>query len=268
MASEDNLNLPEGVNKAKLDQFIAFMQNEMDNPPKASELFIVPDKPMTPEWTSFFAKILKHFEAQCRDRPKLLKLQRRKRLTEEFRLSELEMIASATQMKFDGNEQFKLGKITKAYAYYMASLETFPMPDVMLNAAACTLDPSIANYSLAETYCTEALNLDLLVNPIKAYFRRSQARRHQQKFEEAAGDIKLALAIDPEDPKLRAEADLIEKQRTSPDVRHDADKEKPLSLSSFSDALGFRELVGHEEAYTRIPQSDAADFTKMQPPTF
>ncbi|KIK62938.1 hypothetical protein GYMLUDRAFT_41217 [Collybiopsis luxurians FD-317 M1] len=272
MAEENNTDLPKGFDQAKLDQFVAFMQNEIDNPPKASELFIAPDKPMSQEWSNFFAKILKHIEYQCRDRSRLLKLQKRKRLMENYKLTELEMIASATKMKFEGNEQFKQDEIPKAFSWYLASLETFPMPDVMLNAAACALKPSVADYSLAETYCTEALDLGLLSNPIKAYFRRCQARRLQGKFEEANEDIKLALAIDPRDSKICAEAKLLEQLSTQAEREAylaDVEKAKPgLSWTSFSGAMGLNEIVGHEESYVRIPQSENADLSKMQPPTF
>ncbi len=87
-------------NKAKMDAFLAFMKNEIENPPKASELFIIPsDKPLPPAWSTFFDKIMKHMESQCQDRHQMQRLEKRKWLMEDGKLSEFEMMMSASNMK-------------------------------------------------------------------------------------------------------------------------------------------------------------------------
>jgi hypothetical protein len=149
-----------------LDEFMQFMKNEIANPPKVVELFKIPEG-LSPAWQEFFDKVAAYYERQCAaNRNALISLEKRSWIMEDEKLSEFEMLMSATDMKekaskfvellrtfgltpncvvivnLKGNEEFKKGddiNIARAEMLYSSSISTFPTPDAMNNMAAVSL---------------------------------------------------------------------------------------------------------------------------------
>lgn len=151
------------ANPQALEEFVQFMKNEIANPPKVVELFKIPEG-LSPAWQEFFDKVLAYYERRCAaNRHALISLEKRSWVMEDEKLSEFEMLMSATDMKekasefgwnfwersgwqpivwglyLKGNEEFKKGDIARAEMLYSSSISTFPTPDAMNNMAACSL---------------------------------------------------------------------------------------------------------------------------------
>jgi hypothetical protein len=107
-----------------------------------------------------------------------------------------------------GNAEWKKGETARAEMLYFSSLSTFPTPDALNNIAACTLKLNqqvfhctkcygpasltgrlhTPRFAFAESFATDALDLDLFRDPLgsaKAHFRRAEARIHLAKFDAA-----------------------------------------------------------------------------------
>jgi hypothetical protein len=109
-----------------------------------------------------------------------------------------------------GNAEWKKGETARAEMLYFPSLSTFPTPDALNNIAACALklhqqvsvshcikwyEPAsltrrrhTPRFAFAESFATDALDLDLFRDPLgsaKAHFRRAEARIHLARFDAA-----------------------------------------------------------------------------------
>lgn len=251
-----------------LSRFMDFMRNEVENPPKTTDLFKVPaDLPKG--WQIFFDKVAAHYARQCEDRHALIYLEKRSWILEDEKLTEFEMFMSAIGMKEEGNAAFREGDVARALLFYMSANSTFPTPDVMNNVAACALREN--RFQMAEDFASKALDMDLFTNvknKAKAYFRRAQARMHLGNFEEALQDINIAADLHPDVSisSTRGEIETLIETVKSPSQRKtylDGQKSPPGMLSFTEGMQGIQDL-GMQ--YVRVP--DFVDFKQVQPPSF
>lgn len=92
------------ANPQALEEFVQFMKNEIANPPKVVELFKIPEG-LSPAWQEFFDKVLAYYERRCAaNRHALISLEKRSWVMEDEKLSEFEMLMSATDMKEKASE--------------------------------------------------------------------------------------------------------------------------------------------------------------------
>ncbi|XP_052191820.1 uncharacterized protein LOC127801047 isoform X2 [Diospyros lotus] len=98
-----------------------------------------------------------------------------------------------------GNEYFKQKKFQEAIECYSRSIALSPTAVAYANRAMAYL--KIKRFQEAEDDCTEALNLD--DRYIKAYSRRSTARKELGKLEESIEDAEFALRLEPHNQEIK-----------------------------------------------------------------
>mmetsp|Transcript_87816 Transcript_87816/g.175684 ORF Transcript_87816/g.175684 Transcript_87816/m.175684 type:complete len:401 (-) Transcript_87816:9-1211(-) len=136
-----------------------------------------------------------------------------------------EKVARMQKFLHRGNDFFEEGQYDRAYLQYRSLLTyyeyTFPEDDegwklidglrftCNLNAAAASLKLPGMHQEVLQN-CYEALQKE--PGNIKALYRRAQALRALDRFDEARGDLQQALAVRPHDAQLREEASLLRDQ--------------------------------------------------------
>ncbi|KAJ8526483.1 hypothetical protein K7X08_028960 [Anisodus acutangulus] len=98
-----------------------------------------------------------------------------------------------------GNEFFKQKKFNEAIDCYSRSIALSPTAVAYANRAMAYL--KIKRFQEAEDDCTEALNLD--DRYIKAYSRRSNARKELAKLKESIEDAEFALRLEPQNQEIK-----------------------------------------------------------------
>eukprot|EP00210_Caulerpa_lentillifera_P005410 g5172.t1 len=99
----------------------------------------------------------------------------------------------ADELRNTGNVFFRDGNYTKAIEFYTQSIQKHRTCVCLANRAMAFL--KMQSFPEAEVDCTEALKLDGTF--LKAYQRRSVARKEQQKFRAALEDAEYAMRLDP-----------------------------------------------------------------------
>ncbi|VFQ84924.1 unnamed protein product [Cuscuta campestris] len=107
--------------------------------------------------------------------------------------------ADANSEKELGNELFKKKKFNEAIDCYSRSIVLSPTAVAYANRAMAYL--KIKRFQEAEDDCTEALNLD--DRYIKAYCRRSTARKELGKLRESVEDANIALRLEPHNHEVK-----------------------------------------------------------------
>ncbi|KAF8972238.1 hypothetical protein BDZ97DRAFT_1783865 [Flammula alnicola] len=260
-------------NEEAMKKLMEFALNDAKNPPKVSDLFKIPDG-LSSEWQQIFDKVAAYYEKQCAaSRNNLITLEKRSWLMKDEKLSEFEMLTSSTEMKHQGNEEFKKGNLFQAQILYGSAISTFPTPDVMNNMAACCL--KLNQFQIAEDFTTKALDMDLFSNPssiAKARFRRASARLYLAKFVDALEDAIAAQALSPTDASindlLARIQELIDAVKTPEEIlRYLKKQPKAAPRTSFTGALDM--IQDSNMGYMRIPDFIERDLkTKTLPPTF
>ncbi|KAL6570194.1 hypothetical protein OROMI_014708 [Orobanche minor] len=110
-----------------------------------------------------------------------------------------ESVFDANSEKELGNEFFKQNKFNEAVDCYSRSIALSPTAVAYANRAMAYI--KIKRFHEAENDCTEALNLD--DRYIKAYSRRSTARKQLAKLKEAVDDVEFALRLEPQNQEIR-----------------------------------------------------------------
>ncbi|KAJ3515139.1 hypothetical protein NLJ89_g1949 [Agrocybe chaxingu] len=224
------------------------------------------------EWQAFFEKVAAYYERQCAgNRHALISLEKRSWIIEDGKLSEFEMLMSATAMKEKGNSEFKSGNINAAQLHYMSAISTFPTPDAMNNVAACAL--KLNEFQIAVDFTTKALDIELLTSPssiAKVHFRRATAHLHLGKFVDALRDATKALSLNPGDTSISVLQERI--LNTMKDVRPEhldaylREQPKPPEKMSFTEGMNWAQT---NVQYMRIPEVVLRDMgTKSNPPTY
>ncbi|PSS03074.1 RNA polymerase II-associated protein [Actinidia chinensis var. chinensis] len=98
-----------------------------------------------------------------------------------------------------GNEYFKQKKFNEAIDCYSRSIALSPTAVAFANRAMAYL--KIRRFQEAEDDCTEALNLD--DRYIKAYSRRSTARKELGKLKGSMEDAEFALRLEPNNQEIK-----------------------------------------------------------------
>lgn len=98
-----------------------------------------------------------------------------------------------------GNEFFKQKKFNEAIDCYSRSIAFSPTAVAYANRAMAYI--KIKRFQEAENDCTEALNLD--DRYIKAYSRRSTARKELGKLKESIDDTAFALRLEPHNQEIK-----------------------------------------------------------------
>ncbi|XP_009611909.1 uncharacterized protein [Nicotiana tomentosiformis] len=98
-----------------------------------------------------------------------------------------------------GNEFFKQKKFKEAIICYSRSIALSPTAVAYANRAMAYL--KIKRFQEAENDCTEALNLD--DRYIKAYSRRSTARKELGKLKESIEDAEFASRLEPQNQEIK-----------------------------------------------------------------
>ncbi|KAL7119962.1 hypothetical protein ACP275_02G094300 [Erythranthe tilingii] len=110
-----------------------------------------------------------------------------------------ESSVDANSEKELGNEFFKQKKFTEAIDCYSRSIALSPSAVAYANRAMAYI--KIRRFQEAENDCTEALNLD--DRYIKAYSRRSTARKELGKLKESMDDAEFALRLEPQNQEIK-----------------------------------------------------------------
>ncbi|XP_022895761.1 RNA polymerase II-associated protein 3 isoform X2 [Olea europaea var. sylvestris] len=110
-----------------------------------------------------------------------------------------EEAVDANSEKELGNEFFKQKKFNEAIDCYSRSIAFSPTAVAYANRAMAYI--KIKRFQEAENDCTEALNLD--DRYIKAYSRRSTARKELGKLKESIDDTSFALRLDPHNQEIK-----------------------------------------------------------------
>ncbi|KAJ3676029.1 hypothetical protein LUZ60_003441 [Juncus effusus] len=105
----------------------------------------------------------------------------------------------------DANSEKELKKYNEAIDCYSRSIGLNPTAGAFANRAMAYL--KLKNYEEEERDCTEALNLD--DRYIKAYSRRSTARKELKKLKQAFEDAEFAVSLEPNTQELRRQFDDI-----------------------------------------------------------
>ncbi|KAL2514027.1 Tetratricopeptide repeat (TPR)-like superfamily protein [Forsythia ovata] len=98
-----------------------------------------------------------------------------------------------------GNEFFKQKKFNEAIDCYSRSIVFSPTAVAYANRAMAYI--KVKRFQEAENDCTEALNLD--DRYIKAYSRRSTARKELGKLKESFDDAAFALRLEPHNQEVK-----------------------------------------------------------------
>ncbi|CAL2268996.1 unnamed protein product [Prunus armeniaca] len=108
-------------------------------------------------------------------------------------------LPDAASEKELGNEYFKQKKFKEAIDCYSRSIALSPSAVAYANRAMAYI--KIKSFREAEDDCTEALNLD--DRYIKAYSRRSMARKELGKLKESIEDAEFALRLEPQNQEIK-----------------------------------------------------------------
>ncbi|KAG3118838.1 hypothetical protein PI124_g2633 [Phytophthora idaei] len=157
------------------------------------------------------------------------------------KLKKPERMRMVVKNKEEGNELFRDGNHKHAAARYVKALthasKFFDLTEadkeevnaiklsLYLNLAQCYL--KMENYSKTVANCNDALALD--AKSVKALYRRAVAYEKENKLEQAADDVKVALALAPQD---RAVLKLDERLKLR--LRRQLDKEKKMWTKAFA----------------------------------
>ncbi|GER44971.1 tetratricopeptide repeat protein [Striga asiatica] len=114
-------------------------------------------------------------------------------------VSSQESDVDANSEKELGNEFFKQKKFNEAIDCYSRSIALSPTAVAYANRAMAYI--KLKRFQEAENDCTEALNLD--DRYIKAYSRRSTARKELGKLKEAVDDAEFALRLEPQNQEIK-----------------------------------------------------------------
>lgn len=106
---------------------------------------------------------------------------------------------NANSEKELGNEFFKQKKFNEAIDCYSRSIALSPTAVAYANRAMAYL--KIKRFQEAENDCSEALNLD--DRYIKAYSRRSTARKELGKLKESIEDAEFASRLEPQNQEIK-----------------------------------------------------------------
>ncbi|CAN4125129.1 unnamed protein product [Withania somnifera] len=106
---------------------------------------------------------------------------------------------NANSEKELGNEFFKQKKFNEAIDCYSRSIALSPTAVAYANRAMAYL--KINRFQEAENDCSEALNLD--DRYIKAYSRRSTARKELGKLKESIEDVEFASRLEPQNQEIK-----------------------------------------------------------------
>ncbi|KAL2254184.1 UNVERIFIED_CONTAM: Mitochondrial import receptor subunit TOM70 [Sesamum indicum] len=126
-----------------------------------------------------------------------------------------ESFVDANSEKELGNEFFKQKKFVDAIDCYSRSIALSPTAVAYANRAMAYI--KLKRFQEAENDCTEALNLD--DRYIKAYSRRSTARKELGKLKESIDDAEFALRLEPQNQEIKkqyAELKSLLQKVTSP----------------------------------------------------
>ncbi|KAH6819032.1 Pyruvate kinase family protein [Perilla frutescens var. frutescens] len=115
------------------------------------------------------------------------------------RVSSQEGVVDANSEKELGNEFFKQKKFNEAIDCYSRSIALSPTAVAYANRAMAYI--KVKSFLEAENDCTEALDLD--DRYIKAYSRRSTARKELGKLNESIDDIEFALRLEPQNQEIK-----------------------------------------------------------------
>ncbi|GKV34135.1 hypothetical protein SLEP1_g42547 [Rubroshorea leprosula] len=110
-----------------------------------------------------------------------------------------ESIPDAASEKELGNEYFKQKKFKEAIDCYSRSIALSPSAVAYANRGMAYV--KLKKFQEAEDDCTEALNLD--DRYIKAYSRRSTARKELGKLKESIEDAEFALRLEPNNQEIK-----------------------------------------------------------------
>ncbi|KAL1564413.1 RNA polymerase II-associated protein 3 isoform X2 [Salvia divinorum] len=115
------------------------------------------------------------------------------------RVSYQEGVVDANSEKELGNDFFKQKKFNEAIDCYSRSIALSPTAVAYANRAMSYI--KVKRFLDAENDCTEALNLD--DRYIKAYSRRSTARKELGKLKESIDDVEFALRLEPQNQEIK-----------------------------------------------------------------
>lgn len=172
--------------------------------------------------------------------------------------------STAQKFKDLGNEAFKSCNYKQAIEHYTSAINADPSDYVLpCNRAFARL--KLLQWKLAESDCTRSL--ELLPHPnCKALFRRGVARKNLENWADAQQDLKAALALEPQNPSIRAELDIVEShvlteghQTHSNQANHVPSKSSPPSRPPSSVSLDDSDLENSDFN----PSSTASPKTKI-----
>ncbi|KAJ3676070.1 hypothetical protein LUZ60_003482 [Juncus effusus] len=156
--------------------------------------------------------------------------------------SDEEVIPDANSEKELGNEYFKQKKYNEAIDCYSRSIALNPTAVAFANRAMAYL--KLKKYEEAERDCTEALYLD--DRYIKAYSRRSTARKELKKLKQAFEDAEFAVSLEPNTQELRRQFDDIKslylkeigKNVSTQSKSPNSDIQKPSQKATITSVMG------------------------------
>ncbi|PIN10064.1 hypothetical protein CDL12_17355 [Handroanthus impetiginosus] len=190
-----------------------------------------------------------------------------------------ESFVVANSEKELGNEFFKQKKFMEAIECYSRSIALSPTAVAYANRAMAYI--KIKRFQEAEDDCTEALNLD--DRYIKAYSRRSTARKELGKLKESFDDAEFALRLEPKNQEIKKQygesKSLLEKEilkkasgalagsvegarSRKPESDKNKNVQKPQSVSTSSPAGRVAEILEDHPKGNNI--TEAAAETSME----
>lgn len=126
-------------------------------------------------------------------------LERRRREALEAEDREFEDPEHARELRLEGNELFKAGRVHDAREAYSEALHLTPQSDksdravLLANRAACL--QKLGRWDEVVRDCSQAIELD--PSYLKAWTRRSAAYEALSKWHDAVEDLKKAIELDP-----------------------------------------------------------------------
>ena len=135
----------------------------------------------------------------------------------------------AAELKQDGNDIYRAGKFAEAAALYERSLALLQSAVVYSNVAQCRL--KLNEFAAAEDAASRAIQIDPEL--VKAYYRRSLARKALNKLSEALEDLSLVAQRHNESAEVQREhaelsqllSDTLSKTRTRTTVEIEDDSD-------------------------------------------
>ncbi|KAL9175066.1 hypothetical protein ABFS82_02G091700 [Erythranthe guttata] len=178
----------DAVGKAKLDQLGQPSGNNVGRPYDSAKVHRKQTMEKTPSYEN--PSTVKQYD-HLKEYEALSRLSSAVPSTESF--------VDANSEKELGNEFFKQKKFTEAIDCYSRSIALSPSAVAYANRAMAYI--KIRRFQEAENDCTEALNLD--DRYIKAYSRRSTARKELGKLKESMDDAEFALRLEPQNQEIK-----------------------------------------------------------------